>query len=96
MVLSKSALGPQAARLRVNPRFGFLTNAQSASADPDPAVTAASLTNGGRLFGYAREFRLSGREFASALLRGAGLLQFRTRSAFPAPVTVGRRRTMRC
>jgi hypothetical protein len=75
MVLSKSALGPQAARLRVNPRFGFLTNAQSASADPDPAVTAASLTNGGRLFGYARAFRLSRGGAASALLRGAGLLQ---------------------
>jgi hypothetical protein len=53
MVLPKSALGAEAAPLRVNPLSGFLTNAKDASTTFDPRITAASLTRAGRLSGYA-------------------------------------------
>jgi hypothetical protein len=78
MVLPKSALGAEAARLRVNPLSGFQTNAKAASTGLDPRITAASLTQDGRLSGYGRAYVVSLSRGENELAGGAGLVQVGT------------------
>jgi hypothetical protein len=78
MGLPKSAFGRAAAALRTGDLSGLLTNAQSAAHTLDPRMTSASLTEGGRLYGYVRDYSLTQTRGAATLTRGAGLLKIDT------------------
>ena len=75
MVLPKSALGANARGMKLNRKSGYLSNARAAEGDLDPRMTSDSLSRGGRLFGYARVYRLGESEFEDDVLGGAGLVQ---------------------
>jgi len=79
MALPRSALGKDATGLRIHrPVSGFSTNAKFAAEGLDPLVTAASLSKGGRLGGYAIQFVAPEARGVRMLRSGAGLLVIST------------------
>jgi hypothetical protein len=79
MVLPKSALGKDAAGLRIyRPISGYLTNAKAAHSSLDPLVTETSLSKGGRLGGYAIQLVAPQARGEQMLRSGAGLIAITT------------------